>query len=455
MRALALIVISMCTALAPAAAAAQDAAELRRQIEQLQKELESVSERLRRLEAQPPPAPAPATPAAPPAAAAPPPAATSPSALDLARPREPFALYQQRGAGHLLFDIGIAGDFVGNITQANVERAGGGTFSGQESRFFPREIELSLFGQVDPYASAVVRIEAGEEERGGEIAVNLSEAYFTLLTLPVRHSGENRLDAQPLRLHQRDPRARPTLDRPAQCHHQLFWPRRAAGSRSGAHPRPRPALLYRGARRDSSTATTKTRSAVAPCVIRWPPAGSARSSSSGMSTRCSWVCRSRPARRSTRTAPRSSAGTSATNIIRTAGCIRSSRSRARGSTRSERSTSPSTWTAMAPSMSSTSVNAITTGCMPASRCNPSAAGPAAPATTGRSTRRIRAGSGRSSPTSRSGRRSSFASGSAYKHTDRSSQTRDAFNLNDSSARKVDEFLFQATFILGAHPAHPF
>src|SRR5438445_4936817 len=44
---------------------------------------------------------------------------------------------------------------------------------------------------------------------------------------------------------------------------------------------------------------------------------------------------------------------------------------------------------------------------------------------------------------------------AYKHTDRSPQTRDAFNLNDSSARKVDELLFQASFILGAHPAHPF
>jgi len=44
---------------------------------------------------------------------------------------------------------------------------------------------------------------------------------------------------------------------------------------------------------------------------------------------------------------------------------------------------------------------------------------------------------------------------AYKHTDRSPQTRDAFNLNDSSARKVDELFFQASFILGAHPAHPF
>jgi len=185
MRALALIVISMCTALAPAVAAAQDAAELRKQIEQLQKQLDSVTERLKRLEAQPPP-PTP-TPAGAPGTtgiAAPPPASAPPSAMDLARPRQPFGLYQQRGSGQLLFDMGIAGDFVGNITQRNVEGAGGGTFAGQENRFFPREVELSLFGQIDPYASAVVRFEAGEEARGAETAVHLAEAYLTLLTLP-------------------------------------------------------------------------------------------------------------------------------------------------------------------------------------------------------------------------------------------------------------------------------
>jgi len=176
MRALALIVISICTALAPTVAAAQDAAELKKQIEELQKQLEAVTDRLRKLEAQPPPTA--------PAAQAPPPAAASPSAMDVARPREPFALYQQRGAGQLLFDVGIAGDFVGNLTQRNVEKAQGGTFSGQENRFFPREVELSLFGQIDPYASAVVRIEASEEVRGQETPVSLAEAYMTLLTLP-------------------------------------------------------------------------------------------------------------------------------------------------------------------------------------------------------------------------------------------------------------------------------
>src|SRR5262249_21510234 len=193
MRALTLVLILSLVALSPVAAAAQaptadDAAALRREIEQLQKQLESVTDRLKRLEAQPP-APSPGT-APPPAPGAPPPTAQQPapqpgiSPLDIARPRQPFGLYQQRGAGQLLFDIGIAGDFVGNLTGRNIEKAGGGSFPGQENRFFPREIELSLFGQIDPYASAVVRIEAGEEQRASDVTVKLAEAYLTLLTLP-------------------------------------------------------------------------------------------------------------------------------------------------------------------------------------------------------------------------------------------------------------------------------
>ena len=84
--------------------------------------------------------------------------------MDLARPREPFALYGQRGRGQLLFDMGVAGDFVGNLTQRNVDKADAGTFAGQENRFFPREVELSFFGQIDPYARAEV---AHRGRRGG------------------------------------------------------------------------------------------------------------------------------------------------------------------------------------------------------------------------------------------------------------------------------------------------
>ena len=70
------------------------------------------------------------------------------------------------GPGQLLFDIGVAGDFIANLTQRNVDKANAGTFAGQENRFFPREIELALFGQIDPYARGEVRIEAGEEDAG-------------------------------------------------------------------------------------------------------------------------------------------------------------------------------------------------------------------------------------------------------------------------------------------------
>ena len=112
------------------------------------------------------------------------PAAATLSPLDLLRPREPFSLYQQRGAGQLLFDMGVVGDFIGNVTQRNVEKANAGTFSGRENRFFPREVELAFFGQVDPYARAEVRIEAGEDEPGAETNVSLAEATVTLLALP-------------------------------------------------------------------------------------------------------------------------------------------------------------------------------------------------------------------------------------------------------------------------------
>jgi hypothetical protein len=183
-----MIVLLVAVGAAPAAAQSPEAEALRREIEQLrrqqdqnQKTIDALGQRLQKLESAPPPVPAP------PVAQAPSSPATQmapPSATDLLRPRQPFSLYQQRGAGQLLFDIGVAADFVGNVTQQNVEKAGGGTFGGRENRFFPREVELSLFGQIDPYARGEVRIESGEEEPGGELTVNLAEAHLTLLALP-------------------------------------------------------------------------------------------------------------------------------------------------------------------------------------------------------------------------------------------------------------------------------
>jgi hypothetical protein len=175
----------------PAWAMAQDADALRREIEQMrqqmqnaqreyQKMLDALTERLQRLEARPQQA------ATAPIVVQAPPGPAPPSLTDLAKPRQPFSLYGERRQGQFLLDIGVAGDFVGNITQRNVEKAQAGTFPGRENRFFPREIELALFGQIDPYARGEVRIEAAEEFEDGarDLHLGLAEAHLTLLTLP-------------------------------------------------------------------------------------------------------------------------------------------------------------------------------------------------------------------------------------------------------------------------------
>ena len=122
---------------------------------------------------------------APPAAQAPQ-AGGFPSVIELVRPREPFALYKERGPGQLLFDMGVTGDFVGDFTSSQVEQAHAGTFPGFENQFFPREVEMSFFGQIDPYARGEVRVEAGQEVENGQktFTVKLAEANFTLQTLP-------------------------------------------------------------------------------------------------------------------------------------------------------------------------------------------------------------------------------------------------------------------------------
>lgn len=199
MRALVGIGLLSAGALISAPAAAQDVEALRQELQQMRKQFETMKdgyekainrlgERIEQLESRPQPAvatpPQAPAPAAGVAQAPPAPPAVPLTPMDLARPRQPFALSGNRGSGQFLFDMGIAGDFVANFTQRNVDKANAGSFAGQENRFFPREIELSLFGQVDPHARAEVRIEAGEED-SGEIALHLAEANLTLLTLPL------------------------------------------------------------------------------------------------------------------------------------------------------------------------------------------------------------------------------------------------------------------------------
>lgn len=193
------IAIVMASTLLPSSAAGQEVDALRRELEQLRKQqedsrktIEALSERLRRLEAQPTPpaspqpaAQAPAPPGATAAPAGPRGQAPTLSAADLLRPREPFSL-QQRGPGQLLVDVGVVSDFVGTFASREVERAAAGTFAGRENRFFPREVEVNLFGRIDPYAEGLVRFEFAEEFEDGDRAteVKLAEAYLTLLTLP-------------------------------------------------------------------------------------------------------------------------------------------------------------------------------------------------------------------------------------------------------------------------------
>jgi hypothetical protein len=145
--------------------------------QQTQRRMEELQRKLDAIETARPPAPA----------AQAPQAGGLPSAMELARPREPFALYRERGPGQLLFDMGVVGDFVGDFTSTRVEKAQAGTFTGFENRFFPREVEMSFFGQIDPYARGEVRIEAGEEiDSNGQrtMDVSLAEANLTLQALP-------------------------------------------------------------------------------------------------------------------------------------------------------------------------------------------------------------------------------------------------------------------------------
>ena len=71
------------------------------------------------------------------------------------------------GRGQLLFDIGVAGDFVGNLTQPTSTRTAAAPSPGWRTGSSRAKSSSALFGQIDPYARAVVAIEAGEEERRG------------------------------------------------------------------------------------------------------------------------------------------------------------------------------------------------------------------------------------------------------------------------------------------------
>ena len=194
------LAVSFCT-LVPGTAAAQDVESLKRELDAMRRQFESLrqqyerrlqelAERLETLQAQQAPVtdPQPRTAPAPAAEVGARPE-EGPSLAQLLTPRQPFALAQPGRS--LFFDIGASGDFIADFTSNGSARRRDGTFNGRENRLFPREVSIAMFGRVDPFASAAIRISAGEEappdgaRRGSEIAVSLEEANATLLALPL------------------------------------------------------------------------------------------------------------------------------------------------------------------------------------------------------------------------------------------------------------------------------
>src|SRR5258705_4347679 len=173
MRALVGICLLAAGALVPGVTAAQDTEALRKELEQMRRQFETMkegsekaishlSDRLKTIESRP------AAPAAAPAAATPGtptavPAVTSRDQMlsqaqsgvtinptELARPREPFSLYERRGAGQLLFDMGVAGGVFAHNTHRDRDKAKAGTLSPRGNRFFPPPIQISLLRPHSP-----------------------------------------------------------------------------------------------------------------------------------------------------------------------------------------------------------------------------------------------------------------------------------------------------------------
>ena len=142
-----------------------------------EKAIDRLGERIQQLETRPQPAaaaPAPPGPAAAPAAAQTAPAGPARDRGDPAGPgpaAPALRALRHRGPGQLLFDMGVAGDFIGNLTQNNVQQ-GQGRHVLRAARTTSSRARSScrLFGQIDPYARAEVRVEAGEERPGRDRA---------------------------------------------------------------------------------------------------------------------------------------------------------------------------------------------------------------------------------------------------------------------------------------------
>src|SRR5258706_3726059 len=160
MRALVGICVLAAGDVVPGVTAAQDTEALRKELEQMRRQFETMkegyekainqlSDRLKTIESRP------AAPAAAPAAATPGPPTAVPSVAsrdqmlsqaqsgvtinptELARPPEPFSLYERRGAGQLLFDMGVAGGFLPPLQQPEPGKGQEGNISPRGGPVFP------------------------------------------------------------------------------------------------------------------------------------------------------------------------------------------------------------------------------------------------------------------------------------------------------------------------------
>ena len=152
--------------------------------------------------------------------------------------------------------MGVTGDFVGNLTQHNVQKNQGGSFPGLENLFFPREVEVSFFGQIDPYARAEVRFEAEQDSRGGEPERQPRRGEPYPDGPAVRHAAQAGQDAQPLRPSQPDPRARLALHRQSRRARSSSSARRDSSSRASRRRGCRPCPSTSSCWAESSTART-------------------------------------------------------------------------------------------------------------------------------------------------------------------------------------------------------
>ncbi|MFQ5658137.1 MAG: hypothetical protein ACE5G5_11390 [Candidatus Methylomirabilales bacterium] len=141
-------------------------------------------------------------------------------------PRRPAMFQIPVGQRQLLLDIGITGDFVYNFVDGEKKNPrGAGTFKALEDRVFPREVEVSFTGRLDPYARADFFFEFAEEgefeaegdgfEREREFEVGIEEAYLTLLQLPLGLQARiGKMRPKFGRLNERHQHDLPQADRP-------------------------------------------------------------------------------------------------------------------------------------------------------------------------------------------------------------------------------------------------